>query len=358
MGADSFERTIAVTGGAGFIGSNLLLMLVPKYPRYRFVNMDALTYAGNLTNLTPIESAPNYRFERLDIRDREATVDYFHTHEIDSVIHLAAESHVDRSILGPDPFIQTNVAGTQHLLEAAIERMDRGVPFRFHHVSTDEVFGSLAPDDPPFTEKSGYAPNSPYAASKAAADHLVRAWQSTYMLDCVITNCSNNFGPYQFPEKLLPLVIRNAIAGEPIPVYGDGLQIRDWLFVVDHCRAIDDVFHRGEAGQTYLIGGRNEQTNLTLIKLVCDLLDSTLGGGPRRELITFVKDRPGHDKRYAIDPSKIETDLSWRTKHRFEKALEQTVTWYIENQAWLDACVTGEYRTYYEKNYGDRSGVS
>jgi len=358
MGKTPFERTIAVTGGAGFIGSNLLLHLVPKYPQYRFVNLDALTYAGNLANLKALEPAENYLFERLDIRDGDAVSDTFHRNEIDAVIHLAAESHVDRSILGPDPFIQTNVAGTQNLLEAAVARMDAGAEFRFHHVSTDEVFGSLGPHDPGFVETSAYAPNSPYAASKAAADHLVRAWSATYMLDVLITNCSNNFGPYQFPEKLLPLVIRNAVAGEPIPVYGDGQQIRDWLYVEDHCHALDTAFFRGRAGETYLIGGRNQMTNLELIGLVCDLLDSRLGGDKRRELISFVSDRPGHDRRYAINPGKIEQELDWRPRHRFEKALEKTIDWYLTNKDWLDACTTGEYRTYYEQNYGARAKTS
>jgi dTDP-glucose 4,6-dehydratase len=354
MGIPAFERTIAVTGGAGFIGSNLLRLLVPKYPHYLFVNIDLLTYAGNLANLKEIESAANYRFERLDICDASGISGCFAEYQVDAVIHLAAETHVDRSILGPEAFIHTNVQGTQHLLEAAVERQNAGASFRFHHVSTDEVFGALGPDDPPFTEMSGYSPNSPYAASKAAADHLVRAWHATYGLDCVITNCSNNYGPYQFPEKLLPLVIRNAVAAREIPVYGDGRQIRDWLYVVDHCAALDAVFHRGMSGETYLIGGRNEMTNLALIENVCDLIDKKLGGKSRRELIRFVKDRPGHDRRYAINPQKIEYYLLWQPSRQFTRTLEMTVDWYLANEAWLSACVSGEYQRYYEKNYSQR----
>lgn len=354
MTSSGFKRHIAVTGGAGFIGSNLLRRLVPSYPHYLFVNLDLLTYAGNLGNLAELEHSPNYRFERIDVCDAGSVSRCFADHKIDGVIHLAAETHVDRSIMGPEAFIHTNVQGTQHLLEAAVERMEAGVAFRFHHVSTDEVFGALGPADPPFTEKSGYAPNSPYAASKAAADHLVRAWQATYGLDCVITNCSNNYGPYQFPEKLLPLVIRNAVAGREIPVYGDGLQIRDWLYVVDHCAALDAVFHRGESGETYLIGGRNEMTNLALIEQVCALVDRKLGGQPRRELIRFVKDRPGHDRRYAICPDKIEADLQWQPSRQFARTLEATVDWYLANQAWLANCESGEYQQYYEKNYANR----
>ena len=354
MASQRFERKIAVTGGAGFIGSNLLRLLVPKYPSYLFVNIDLLTYAGNLTNLKEIEAAPNYRFEKLDVCDAEGVGRCFEEHGIDAVIHLAAESHVDRSILGPEVFIHTNVQGTQHLLESAVHRMDAGVAFRFLHVSTDEVFGSLEAGEAPFTERRGYAPNSPYAASKAAADHLVRAWQTTYGLDCVITNCSNNFGPYQFPEKLLPLVIRNAVAGVDIPVYGDGQQLRDWLFVGDHCAALDAVFHRGVSGETYLVGGRNEMTNLALIEKVCDVIDARLGGETRRGLVRFVKDRPGHDRRYAIDPQKIEDELHWRPSKRFARTLEDTIDWYLANEAWLQGCESGEYLKYYEQNYGHR----
>lgn len=346
-------RRIAVTGGAGFIGSNLLLYLVPKYPQYGFVNIDCLTYAGNLSNLAAIESADNYRFVKVNICDYQALSDVFQNYDVDAVIHLAAESHVDRSITGPADFITTNIVGTFNLLEIARER-SKTKPFRFHHVSTDEVFGSLG-ETGFFTEESRYRPNSPYSASKASADHLVRAFNKTYGLDVVTTNCSNNYGPYQFPEKLIPLMIRNAVAGLPLPVYGDGMNIRDWLYVEDHCEALDLVFHEGQTGRTYNIGGHNEITNIELVKLLCSTLDEILGGDPRENLITYVKDRPGHDRRYAIDASRIEAELGWRPKYTFQEGLRKTVQWYLDHSEWLENCVSGEYLQYYARMYHNRA---
>jgi len=342
-----------VTGGAGFIGSNLLLYMVPKYSDCLFVNVDALTYAGNLTNLAAVENADNYRFERIDICDAERLGDCLRRHQIDGVIHLAAESHVDRSIDGPAQFIETNIIGTFNLLQLARQRMDEGVNFRFHHVSTDEVYGSLG-ESGFFTERTPYAPNSPYSASKASSDHLVRAYHHTYGLNVVTTNCSNNYGPYQFPEKLIPLMINNARAGRSLPVYGDGRNVRDWLYVEDHCRALDLVFHEGKPGKTYNIGGHNEIENITLVRLICRLLDERLGGGPREELIEFVTDRPGHDRRYAIDASFIEAELGWRPRHEFEDGLAATIDWYLSHEEWMEQCTSGTYRSYYEKMYDQR----
>ncbi len=350
MSKARFSSTIAVTGGAGFIGSNLLTFLVGHHHDRLFVNLDTLTYAGNLANLKSIEDSPNYRFVKLDIADSIAVEAAFDQFQFDGVIHLAAETHVDRSILGPHPFIRTNVVGTLTLLEA-VRRSGRRI--RFHHVSTDEVFGSLGPTGL-FREDSPYRPSSPYAASKASADHLVRAYHQTYGLDCVITNCSNNFGPYQFPEKLIPLTIRNAVAGETIPVYGDGLQVRDWLYVADHCRALDLVYREGITGGTYLIGADNELTNRELIQGVCRELDRRLGGGPREKLMRTVADRPGHDRRYAMDSAKIRQELGWAPSVSFDDAIATTVDWYLTHADWLDACVTGEYRKYYELNYANR----
>jgi len=349
----NYERRTAITGGAGFIGSNLLLYLVPSYPQWLFVNVDCLTYAGNLSNLRSIENRDNYVFEKLDIRDRRAVQQCWERHEIDGVIHLAAESHVDRSIDGPLEFVQTNIVGTANLLEAALRQREQLGRFRFHHVSTDEVYGSLG-DSGSFTESSQFRPNSPYAASKAAADHLVRAYHRTYGLDTVITNCSNNYGPYQFPEKLIPLMICNAREGRPLPVYGDGLNIRDWLYVGDHCRAVDLVFRDGAAGETYNIGGRNEVTNIDLVKLICRIMDEKLGGGLRAELIEFVTDRPGHDRRYAIDASRIERELGWAPTVSFEDGIRATVDWYFDNEPWLAECTSGAYREYYDKMYSNR----
>lgn len=346
---DKHNKRLAVTGGAGFIGSNLLKYLLPLYRNYLFVNIDCLTYAGNLTNLENIEKEENYIFEKIDIRNYDSLKSCFDKYDINAVIHLAAESHVDRSILGPEVFIDTNIKGTFNLLELA--RMK--VPgFRFHHVSTDEVYGSL--DEGYFSEASAYNPSSPYAASKASADHLVRAYYHTYGLDTVISNCTNNFGPYQFPEKLIPLVIRNALKNEPIPIYGDGRNIRSWLYVEDHCRALDMIFHRGKPGATYNIPGGAELSNIEVVRRVCRIMDNIMGDGPREDLIAFVGDRPGHDRRYALEGAGIKSELGWQAGHTFDQALERTVRWYLENQPWLEECMTGEYMSYYERNYTGR----
>ncbi len=348
-----FKRRIAITGGAGFIGSNLLLYLVPRYPENLFVNIDMLTYAGNLSNLKPIEVSRNYIFEKIDIRDFDSLQNCFNKYEIDGVIHLAAESHVDRSIIGPAEFITTNILGTFNLLEIARIITAAGKGFRFHQVSTDEVFGSLGTTGY-FTESTPYNPNSPYSASKASADHLVRAYHHTYGLDTVTTNCSNNYGPYQFPEKLIPLVIRNAMAGIPIPVYGDGKNIRDWLFVEDHCSALDLVFQKGKSGETYNIGGRNEIENIQIVSDICRIIDRIKGDKNRQSLITYVKDRLGHDRRYAIDASLIETELGWKPSYSFEEGLLKTVNWYLDNEEWLYSCISGKYLEYYAKQYHER----
>jgi dTDP-glucose 4,6-dehydratase len=350
---NKFSRRIIITGGAGFIGSNLLLYLVPKYPDYLFINIDCLTYAGNLSNLKLIEGGPNYCFEKIDICKFEELKQCFEKYQPDGLIHLAAESHVDRSITGPADFVQTNILGTFNLLELARGLLSSGKSFRFHHISTDEVFGSLG-NAGHFTEETPYRPNSPYSATKAGSDHLVRAYYKTYGLDTVTTNCSNNYGPYQFPEKLIPLMIRNAGLGLPLPVYGDGRNIRDWLYVEDHCRAIDLVFHRGKSGETYNIGGHNEIENIELVQIICKILNDKIGGEPKEKLITFVKDRPGHDRRYAIDASYIEKTLGWKPIFTFEEGIAKTVEWYLNNRDWLENCVSGEYAKYYEKNYSNR----
>ena len=349
----SLKRRIAVTGGAGFIGSNLLLMMVPKYPDYLFVDIDCLTYAGNLSNLQSIAGLPNYVFEKVDITDFPALEACFGKHQINAVIHLAAESHVDRSIVGPAKFIRTNIAGTFYLLELARKISEKGTSFRFHHVSTDEVYGSAKLGEK-FSEDSPYRPNSPYAASKAAADHLVRTYHQTYGIDVVTTNCTNNYGPYQFPEKLIPLVINNALNNKPIPIYGDGKHERDWLFVTDHCEALDLVFHNGKSGASYNISADNVIPNIELVKKVCGALDNILGGGPREKLIHFITDRPGHDRRYALDSSKIRKEWGWKTLHKLDDGLGQTVKWYLDNQNWLKRCVNGEYLKYYETIYANR----
>jgi dTDP-glucose 4,6-dehydratase len=353
MNKNNLMRRVAVTGGAGFIGSNLLLYLVKKYPDYLFINIDSLTYAGNLTNLTDIQESENYRFEKIDIADFESLADCFERHNPDSLIHLAAESHVDRSIVGPSAFVQTNILGTFNLLELARKRHTEKGSFRFHHVSTDEVFGSLG-EKGKFTEASSYRPNSPYSASKAAGDHLVRSYHQTYRLDTVTSNCSNNYGPYQFPEKLVPLIISNALAGKELPVYGDGLHVRDWLFVEDHCRALDILFHEGKSGETYNIGGNSEVPNLELVRTICRMLDRRCGGGSREELMQFVEDRPGHDRRYAIDASRINREFNWQPEYTLEGGLEKTIDWYIDNSDWLEKCTSGEYREYYERMYAGR----
>jgi dTDP-glucose 4,6-dehydratase len=333
-------KRILVTGGAGFIGSAVCRHLVGA-GGYHVVNVDKLTYAGNLESLREVAGGPNYSFYKLDIGDEGALLEIFHRERIDAIMHLAAESHVDRSIDGPAAFLETNVVGTFRLLNAALAYWRELEPearesFRFHHVSTDEVFGDLPFDEGVFTEETPYAPSSPYSASKAASDHFVRAWHETYGLPVLLSNCSNNYGPYHFPEKLVPLVILNALDGLPLPVYGEGANVRDWLFVDDHARALELVVTRGAVGESYNVGGRSERTNLSVVETICDILDRKrpLPGGSRRALITFVQDRPGHDRRYAIDPTKIERELGWRAQESFESGLEKTIDWYLANEWW------------------------
>ena len=348
--------TILVTGGAGFIGSNFILLRM-KEDASSIINLDLLTYAGNPNNLLTIAENPRYEFVRGDIADRPGVRALLEQHQPRTVVHFAAESHVDRSIRGPEDFIRTNIDGTFALLEetraywSALPEEDR-IRFRFLHVSTDEVYGSLGPDDPAFSETTPYAPNSPYAASKAASDHLVRAYHHTYGLPTLTTNCSNNYGPYQFPEKLIPLMILNARDGKPLPVYGDGQNVRDWLYVEDHCAAIATVLRGGRPGETYNIGGWNEKPNLEIVQTVCDLVDEAAPrGASRRELITFVKDRPGHDRRYAMDAGKIERELGWRPKESFESGIRKTVRWYLENEAWVRDVTSGDYRQWIATHY-------
>ena len=349
------ERNILITGGAGFIGSHVVKLFVEKYPDYRIICLDKLTYAGNLENLSNIEKAPNYTFIKADICDRERIERIFADYAIDGVIHLAAESHVDRSIKDPFAFARTNIMGTLTLLEAAKEAWaGRTEGKLFYHISTDEVYGALEMDGGFFKEDTRYDPHSPYSASKASSDHFVRAFHDTYGLSVVITNCSNNYGPYQFPEKLIPLFINNIRHNKPLPVYGQGLNVRDWLFVEDHARAIDLVFHRGQSGQTYNIGGFNEWKNIDLIRLLIRTVDHLLGRpeGTSDHLITYVTDRAGHDLRYAIDSSKLKNELGWEPSLQFEEGLEKTVRWYLEHQSWLDNVTSGAYQDYYEKMYG------
>lgn len=339
---EKWARTIIVTGGAGFIGSNLLLYLVPRYPDYFFVNIDSLTYAANLSSLDGIESSLNYRFEKISIADYNNLKELLEPIPFDAVIHLAAESHVDRSIYGPSEFVITNLNGTFNLLELARRRHEAGDAIRFVHVSTDEVYGSLGNDNSVFSEDSPYRPNSPYSASKAGSDHLVHAYIKTYGLDAVITHSCNNFGPRQHPEKLIPLTINNILNRREIPVYGDGQNIRSWLYVLDHCRALDMVLHTGRKGATYLIGGNNELRNLDLIKRLCQMVDNRLGITGSEKLITFVEDRLGHDYRYALDSSRLRTELGWKPEFEFEQALELTIQWYLEHQDWLESCSGGD----------------
>ena len=347
-----FKRNILITGGAGFIGSHVVRLFVNKYPQYRIINLDALTYAGNLENLKDIEKAGNYLFEKANILDANVLDKVFQTYQVDGVIHLAAESHVDRSILSPLDFVYTNIIGTVNLLNAAKKNWASFEGKKFYHISTDEVFGSLG-DTGFFTESAAYAPNSPYSASKASSDHFVRAYGETYHLPVVISNCSNNYGPNHFPEKLIPLFINNIITKKSLPVYGDGRYTRDWLYVKDHASAIDLVFHKGNTQDTYNIGGFNEWQNIELVKLLCKLMDEKLGNanGTSDQLITYVKDRPGHDKRYAIDASKISKELGWKPSVTFEQGLSETIDWYLQNMEWLKHVTSGSYQEYYELQY-------
>lgn len=347
------NKTILITGGAGFIGSHVVRTFVQNYPNYRIVNLDALTYAGNLENLKDIESKPNYTFVRADITDSAYVLELFRQFQPDGVIHLAAESHVDRSITNPNAFVMTNVVGTVNLLNAAREIWREHLSDkRFHHVSTDEVYGTLG-DTGLFTEETNYDPHSPYSASKASSDHFVRAYKDTYGLPIVITNCSNNYGPNHFPEKLIPLCIHNILNNKPLPIYGDGKYTRDWLYVVDHARAIDLVFHRGRNGESYNVGGFNEWQNIDLVKELCRQMDQKLGKplGTSEQLITFVKDRPGHDLRYAIDATKIKQELGYEPSVTFEQGLSITIDWYLQNEEWLQRVTSGEYQKYYEQQY-------
>jgi dTDP-glucose 4,6-dehydratase len=347
------NKTIIITGGAGFIGSHVVRLFVNKYPEYNIINLDALTYAGNLENLKDIEQLPNYTFVKADIRDAAEMTSVFEQYRPDGVIHLAAESHVDRSITDPNAFILTNVIGTANLLNAARELWKGNYEGkRFYHVSTDEVYGSLG-ETGFFLETTPYDPQSPYSASKAASDHLVRAYGNTYGMPFVLTNCSNNYGPNHFPEKLIPLFINNICTNKPLPVYGDGKYTRDWLYVIDHARAIDTVFHQGTNAETYNIGGFNEWQNIDLVKLLCTLMDEKLGRAPgtSEQLIAYVKDRPGHDKRYAIDASKLNKELGWAPSVTFEQGLAKTIDWYMDNQEWLNHVTSGDYQQYYAKQY-------
>ena len=374
---NDFRRNILITGGAGFIGSHVVRLFVKKYPDYRIVNLDALTYAGNLENLKDVENCPNYVFVKGDICDQVLVAEIFEKYSIDGVIHLAAESHVDRSIADPFTFARTNVMGTLTLLhtarvywsDAALQASASpvaslqgsegavAIPDRmFYHISTDEVYGALPLDGTMFTEQTKYDPHSPYSASKASSDHFVRAFHDTYGLPTIISNCSNNYGAYQFPEKLIPLFINNIRQGRPLPVYGKGENVRDWLWVEDHAGAIDLIFHKGKAGETYNIGGFNEWKNIDLVKALIAVTDRLLGNpeGHSLGLITYVTDRPGHDARYAIDSSKIHEELGWKPSLTFEEGLEKTVRWYLENQEWMDRVTSGDYMTYYNEMYNNR----
>ena len=358
MTTENQARSIVITGGAGFIGSNFVHHWCENYPEDRVIVLDALTYAGNLNNLATLKDRKNFRFLQGDICDRALVDQLFASENIDTVAHFAAESHVDRSILGPGAFVQTNVVGTFTLLESFRQHwLSNHQPdnYRFLHVSTDEVYGSLGVDDPAFTETTPYAPNSPYSASKAGSDHLARAYFHTYGMPTIITNCSNNYGSYHFPEKLIPLMCINILLGKPLPVYGDGQNVRDWLYVRDHCQALDTVIHKGKAGETYNIGGNNEVKNIDLVRMLCDLMDELapdLPVKPARNLITFVKDRPGHDRRYAIDASKIRTELGWQPQETVEGGLRKTIQWYLDHRDWWQPLLSKEYQEYYGKVYG------
>ena len=352
-----FKRNILITGGAGFIGSHVVRLFVTKYPEYHIINLDKLTYAGNLANLADIEQQSNYTFVKADICDFEKILELFRQYCIDGVIHLAAESHVDRSIKDPFTFAQTNVMGTLSLLQAAKVSWDGQYDGkRFYHISTDEVYGALKFDGPFFTETTKYDPHSPYSASKASSDHFVRAFHDTFGMPTLVTNCSNNYGPYQFPEKLIPLFINNIRHNKPLPVYGKGENVRDWLYVVDHARAIDLIFHNGKVAETYNIGGFNEWKNIDLIRVLIKTVDRLLGRpeGASEKLITYVTDRAGHDLRYAIDSTKLKNELGWEPSLQFEEGIEKTVKWYLDNQEWLDQVTSGDYQGYYERMYGNR----
>ena len=348
----NFKKKILITGGAGFIGSHVIRKMVKKYPDYLIVNLDKLTYAGNLNNLNEIVNHVNYKFENIDINNVKAIDSVFKKYLFDSVIHLAAESHVDRSISNPDDFIITNVLGTLNLLNACKDTWGNSDNNCFYHISTDEVYGSLG-ETGFFTESTSYDPRSPYSASKASSDHLVRAYWHTYSLPVKISNCSNNYGSHQFPEKLIPLIINNILNKKPLPVYGKGENVRDWLWVEDHANAIDLVFHKGKTGETYNIGGHNEWTNIDLVYLLCDIMDRKLSNneGDSRKLITYVKDRAGHDLRYAIDATKIEKELGFKPSLNFQVGLEKTIDWYLDNKSWLDDVNTGNYQNYYKQHY-------
>ena len=352
----NYIKTILITGGAGFIGSHVVRRFVKNYPSYLIVNADKLTYAGNLENLSDIEKKPNYKFEKCDIVNKQAVFDLFKKYNFTSVIHLAAESHVDRSITGPDEFVFTNIVGTVNLLNASLNCWQTGFEGKlFYHISTDEVYGSLGSDGL-FTEETAYDPKSPYSASKASSDHMVRAYNHTFKIPVVISNCSNNYGPNQFPEKLIPLAINNIRNNKPVPVYGKGENIRDWLYVEDHANAIDIIFHRGKPGETYNIGGNNEWRNIDLLIMLCKILDRKLNrpSGTSEKLLTYVKDRPGHDLRYAIDSTKLQNEMGWSPIHDFETGLEKTVDWYLSNNMWLENILSGDYEKYYESMYSGR----
>lgn len=348
------EKNILITGGAGFIGTHLVKLLVKKYPNYHIINLDKLTYAGNLENLKDIENHINYTFIKGDILNQDLLRELFSTYQFDGVIHLAAESHVDRSITNPLSFLETNIIGTMCLLNAARTAWTNFDNKLFYHISTDEVYGSLG-ETGYFTEETPYDPRSPYSASKASSDHLVRAYYHTYGLPVIVSNCSNNYGPYQFPEKLIPLMINNIKNNKPLPVYGDGNYTRDWLWVEDHASAIDLIFHKGRVGETYNIGGNNERKNIELVHTLCNIMDELLQrpAGTSQELITFVKDRPGHDKRYAIDASKLKNELGWSPTMQPEEGLRRTAEWYLANADWLERVTSGAYQHYYEKQYGN-----
>ena len=360
---DGSSNSILVTGGAGFIGGNFVLHWL-EGRLGPVVNFDKLTYAGNLQTLASVEGRPDYTFVHGDICDAAVVAETLATYRPRAIVHFAAESHVDRSILGPDAFLKTNIDGTFTLLQAArtyLATLDEESQktFRFLHVSTDEVYGTLEPEDPAFSETTPYAPNSPYAASKAASDFLARAWVHTYKLPVLVTNCSNNYGPFQFPEKLIPLMITHALAGKPLPIYGDGLQVRDWLFVVDHCKAIAEVLKKGTVGETYNVGGCNQRSNREVVHTLCALLDELVPDSPHKphaQLITSVKDRPGHDRRYAIDATKIEREIGWTPAESFETGLRKTVEWYLSNQDWVEGVTSGSYQQWVSTNYANRTG--